>query len=140
MTTIRKQFEIAILNQYFTHRFAFFEKESRKWLEVGLRSNQGLVYKLVIEISQNYPYQMPMATITFPKLLKGFNGKKINSYSHELHTLECTKEYIGLCLFHPNQWSPNQSLYKVIVKAKLWIEAYENYLKTGKNINTYLKC
>lgn len=140
MTENRKQFELAILNQFFKNRYAFMTEGRNEWFEVGLKSNQGNVYKITISIPLNYPYELPETAITFPTELRGFKRSKIKSFCHEMHTLSCLKSSLGLCLFHPSQWHPNQSIYKVIVKTKLWIEAYENHVKTGQNINTYLKC
>jgi hypothetical protein len=60
------------------------------------------------------------------------------STSGSMHTLGGVKGCVQICHYSSSNWSPNVTLYKVILKGRLWLEAYEIYLRTGNDIDTYL--
>lgn len=140
MNESRLLFETAILKRYFTNKFLFTKEGRKEVLLVGVKSQSGYVYQIRIELSDIYPIEMPSAFIVYPKGLKNFKGKRLPAFSHEMHTLETDATKVQVCHFLPGKWNPNQSLYKIILKVKLWIVGYEAHLNTGININHYLRC
>ena len=140
MNESRLLFETAILKRYFANRFLFSEVDGEEVLLVGVKSQAGKIYQIKIELSELYPLEMPNAFIVYPKGLKNFKGKRLPEFSHQMHILENDSKGVQICHFLPGNWNPNQSLYKVILKVKIWIEAYEGHLKNGKPINDYLQC
>jgi hypothetical protein len=140
MIATRKIYETAVLNRYFANRFLFTLDRRKEVLLVGVKSQAGNVYQIMIELSEIYPLEMPNAFIVYPKGLKNFKGKRLPAFSHEMHILENDAKGVQICHFVPRNWNPNQSLYKVVLKVKIWIESYEGYLKNGKPINNYLQC
>ncbi|GAA4074894.1 hypothetical protein GCM10022389_20650 [Flavobacterium cheonanense] len=140
MNESRLLFETAILKRYFVNRFLFSEVDGEEMLLVGVKSQSGKIYQIKIELSEIYPLEMPNAFIVYPIGLKNFKGKRLPEFSHQMHILENSSKGVQICHFHPGNWNPNQSLYKVILKVKIWIEAYEGHLKNGKPINDYLQC
>ena len=132
MNLNRKQFELAILNQFFKNRYAFMTEGRNEWFEVGLKSNQGNVYKITISIPLNYPYELPETAITFPTELRGFKRSKIKSFCHEMHTLSCSKSSLGLCLFHPSQWHPINRFTRLSSKLNCGLKLTKTILKQVK--------
>lgn len=139
MNESRLLFETAILERNFANRFLFTKEGRKDVLLVGLKSQSGNVYQIKIELSEIYPIEMPTVFIVYPKGLKNFNGKRLPAFNHEMHTLASDANKVQVCHFLPGNWNPMQSLYKVILKVKIWLEAYEFYLKTSKPISDYLK-
>jgi hypothetical protein len=140
MNESRLLFETAVLKRYFANKFLFTIDGRKEVLLVGVKSQSGNVYQIRIELSEIYPIEMPNAFIVYPKELKNFKGKKLPAFSHEMHILENDAKGVQICHFLPGNWNPNQSLYKVVLKVKIWIESYEGHLKNGKSINDYLQC
>lgn len=140
MNESRLLFETAVLKRYFANKFLFTIDGSRKEvLLVGVKSQSGNIYQIRIELSEIYPIEMPNAFISYPKGLKNFKGKRLPAFSHEMHILENDAKGVQICHFVPGNWNPNQSLYKVVLKVKIWIESYEGHLSTGKPISAFLK-
>ena len=140
MNESRLLFETAILKRYFADRFLFIIDGRKEVLLVGVKSQSGKVYQIKIELSEIYPIEMPNAFIVYPKGLTNFKGKRLPAFCHEMHILENDSKGVQICHFVPGNWNPNQSLYKVVLKVKIWIESYEGHLKNGKSINDYLQC
>ena len=140
MNETRKILETAILNRYFDNRFLFTKIGRKEVLLVGVKSQSGNIYQIKIELSEIYPLEMPNAFVVYPKGLKNFNGKRLQAFSHEMHTLEVDANKVQVCHFLPGNWNPQKSLYLVVMKVKIWIESYEFNLATGKSINDYLRC
>ena len=139
MNETRKILETAILKRYFDNRFLFTKIGRKEVLLVGVKSQSGNIYQIKIELSEIYPLEMPNAFVVYPKGLKNFNGKRLQAFSHQMHTLESDANKVQVCHFLPGNWNPMQSLYKVILKIKIWLEAYEFYLKTSQPISDFLK-
>jgi ubiquitin-protein ligase len=139
MTPQRLQHEIAILEKYFPRRYKFenlfLENEL---LDVGIRTQSGKVYRLNIKLKPDYPNSMPSVYVVYPLPLLKHDGSVISGASHDMHTLSNDGQKVQICHFKQENWNPNQSLYKVILKARIWLEAYERHLETGNPIDYYL--
>ncbi|MCU1276017.1 MAG: hypothetical protein JWO48_3448, partial [Bryobacterales bacterium] len=44
-----------------------------------------------------------------------------------------------ICLYNGENWRPNLTFHHVLVKAKMWLLAYEMHRRTGKPISDYLR-
>jgi ubiquitin-protein ligase len=139
MTPQRLQQEIAILEKYFPRKYKFenlfLENEL---IDVGVKTQSGKVYRLNIKLKTDYPNSMPSVFVAFPLPLLKKDGSVISGVSHEMHTLSNDGSNVQICHFKSENWNPNQSLYKVILKARIWLEAYEGHLATGNPIDNYL--
>jgi len=139
MTDERYNKEYAILQAILKDKtFRFLDLNTAKSnLVVGQQTNSEKVYTIKIDLSK-FPEEVPDAFITNPKPLKTYTGEAMLTASHIMHTLPgidgCTK----VCHYGPQHWHPNVSLYKVIVKIRIWLEAYETHLKTGEPLSNYL--
>ncbi len=139
MTPQRLQQEIAILEKYFPRKYKFENLYlDNELLDVGVKTQSGKVYRLNIKLKPDYPNSMPSVYVVFPLPLLKYDGSNISSASHDMHTLSNDGQNVQICHFKPENWNPNQSLYKVILKARIWLEAYEGHLATGNPIDNYL--
>ena len=129
MTPQRLQQEIAILEKYFPRKYKFENLYlDNELLDVGVKTQSGKVYRLNIKLKPDYPNSMPSVYVVYPLPLHKYDGSVISGASHDMHTLSNDG----------SNWNPNQSLYKVILKARIWLEAYEGHLATGNPIDNYL--
>lgn len=139
MTPQRLQLENAILEKYFPKKYKFENLRTKnEFLDVGIKTQSGKVYRLNITLLPDYPNSMPAVYIVFPVPLLQHDGSQMSDASHEMHTLQGDDFNVQICHFKPENWNPNQSLYKVILKARIWLEAYERHLVTGNAIDNYL--
>jgi ubiquitin-protein ligase len=139
MTPQRLQMETAILERYFSRKYKFENlNSSNSFLDVGVKTQSGKVYRLKIKLSQDYPNSLPEVYITYPLPLMKKDGSKLDGASHDFHTLGNEGDNIQICHFKSENWNPNQSLYKIALKVRIWLEAYEGHLRTGKTIDNYL--
>ena len=59
--------------------------------------------------------------------------------SAEMHLLDPDEHgHPQICHYRDDVWTPNVTLYKVVMKGRFWLEAYEAHMRTGKAIDTYL--
>ena len=131
--------EQIVINKYFPDfRFFDFNNEENCSLVGSFYTDSGKEYSIQIFI-QGFPYMVPNAYILSPKPLYDYYGRPMTSYgaSSQMHTLQPYKDYVHMCLYRAERWSANISLVKLILKARIWIEAYEWHLASGKNICDY---
>lgn len=140
MTPQRLQQEIAILEKYFPRKYKFENLSlNNELLDVGVRTQSGKVYRLNIILPPDYPNSLPSVYIVYPLPLLRHDGSPISGPSHEMHTLSNDGSKIQLCHYKTQNWNPKHTLYRVILKARIWLEAYEGHLATGNLIDNYLK-
>lgn len=133
----RLEAEKAVLQNKLPSNIYMFREmgTSTAHLIVAARTNRGNIYTLKIMLN-TFPEKVPEVFLT--RRLKMKNGDDIPSYSHEMHTLNCGVNSTQICHYSESEWTPMVSLYKVYVKCRLWLEVYEQHLKSGKDINYYL--
>lgn len=139
MTPQRLQFETSILERYFSKKYKFENLFlPNELLDVGIKTQSGKVYRVNIRLESDYPNSLPEVYLVYPLPLRKFDGSEINGASHFMHTLSNDGNKIQICHFKRENWNPNQSLFKILIKVRIWLEAYEGHLRTGKNIDDYL--
>lgn len=109
---------------------------SHPYIVLAARTNAGNVYTLRIELAE-FPTDVPRAFVT--KMLYSKRGERLDSPSAAMHTLSSEHGWTRICHYGSNSWNPYVSVYKIYVKCRLWLEMYELHLKTGRNIDYYLK-
>jgi len=140
MTPERLQLEILLLEKYFPKRFRFVNLYlPDEYLDVGWKTQNGTVYRLNIRLNADYPNSLPRVYVVYPLPLLKKNGAVLSGASHEMHTLSNDGEMIQICHFKTEKWNPNQSLYKIILKARIWLECYERHLATGETVDSFIK-
>jgi hypothetical protein len=139
MIAQRLQHETTILETFFARKYQFVNLNSPlELLDVGVKTQSGKVYRINIHLKSDYPNSLPEVFVVSP-ILRMKDGSIIDSYNHDMHTLHIGSDGIQICHFKSEKWNPQESLYKIILKARIWLEAYEGHLRTGKPINDYLK-
>ena len=110
-------------------------KYERRIFERKVITSKNTEYGLRIVIGDNYPEEMPHLLVfsspePMPKTQK-WQG------SHLTHTWPQMYGLFQICFYHPTCWAhdyQNVTLYNIFEKGEEWLEAYEEYLETGKYI------
>ena len=129
-----------LLDKYFPHRVNWYTpNDDDAYVEVKMVSNSSRQYTLRSYISCDFPNSCPEMVMVSPASLSLKNGSPLPNISHEYHTIGRKDGYLLLCHFIPSQWTAENTLYQVFMKGRLWIEAYEGHLDTGKKMDVFLK-
>lgn len=142
MNSNRLESEVFALKQdgYGDKQFRFLNiGTSSECLVFAMKTNSGKVYTLRIDIPMDYPNSVPAVYITNPKPLKTKFGASMLEPSASMHTLTGKDGCVRICHFGYNSWSPRQTLAKVIMKCRMWLEVYEYHLQTGDSSDSVLK-
>jgi len=120
-------------------KFAGFNT-AKPYLAVALLTNSKKAYTVKIDLSSaNYPDSSPPeAYIINPKPLLTYTGESMLGASHVMHTLSGKDDCVQVCHYGGQDWHPGVLLYQIIIKIRIWLEAYEAHLKTGQGLSDYL--
>lgn len=136
----RKQLEEQVILHYMgsNKSFAFGDLNTTiPYLRIAARTNTGKVYVLRIEMP-DYPNRKPDAYVEC--MLRDCHGKLMNQASSPNHTLPPHPNgWTQICHYHPDAWKPDMSLWMVYVRCVLWLNIYEQTLRTGNDMQYYLK-
>ncbi len=106
------------------------------YLRIVAQTNTGNAYVLRIECP-NYPNEKPNAYVEC--MLKDHNGDLMNTASAENHTLSPHRNgWTQICHYHPKAWKPTMSLWMVYIRCVMWLNIYEQTLKTKHPMEYYL--
>ena len=140
MDATRKNLEEQVISHYMPNSSSYAWGNlgtSRPYIRMAARTNSGKVYVLRIELP-NYPNSKPDAYVEC--MLRDCHGKLMNYVSNANHTLEPhTNNWTQICHYHPSAWKPEMSIWMVYVRCVLWLNIYEQTLKTGRDMEFYLK-
>jgi len=137
----RLKIERTILEKSFKGAFVLSQDEAgAARLEVDVTVPSGGTYRLLLVAAADFPSSMPEAFLISPLLLRDFHGQDLLaiSPSHGMHLLKPNGRFIRLCHYKPENWHPNVTLYKVVLKCLIWLVAYENHLQSGRLVTDYL--
>jgi len=134
----RKTVEKKLVEKFFPE-FALFGLTEDPYFEGRMSSNSGRVRFLVrVVLVSGFPEVMPELYVWDPLFLRTWDGSSLNAegISHYFHTLDNGPGgRVQIC--HTLDWDPSITCVQVILKARLWIEAYDAHLTTGKAIADY---
>lgn len=140
MDATRKNLEEQVISHYMSNSSSYAWGNlgtSRPYIRMAARTNSGKVYVLRIELP-NYPNSKPDAYVEC--MLRDCHGRLMNDASNENHTLAPhANNWTQICHYHPSAWKPEMSIWMVYVRCVLWLNIYEQTLKTGRNMEFYLK-
>jgi len=98
-------------------------------------------YKARITIPPQYPCRAPDLYILSPHTLYMRDGERtINSLglNHAFHTINNgTDGCVQIC--HTQTWDASMTCVTVLNKLAVWLEAYENHLRTGETIDAIIE-
>lgn len=141
MESARFKIEQTVLEESFHGHYALRQEDSGiAHLDIEVSVPGGGTYGLLLVTAPDYPSSMPEAYLAHPLILRDFHGRELLaiSPSHEMHLLKPNSRFLRLCHYKPENWHPNVTLYKVVLKCLLWLVAYENHLQNGRPITDYL--
>jgi len=138
MNATRLAAEKSVLSRHLkenTYRFMDMDTD-KPYLLIAAMTNSGHLYTLRICLEE-FPYYVPAVFVMNELLTK--KGKPMIEPDGRMHVLGTYKNHVQICHYGALSWTPDVSLYKVFIKCRLWLEMYEEHLKTGKYIDFYLK-
>ena len=107
------------------------------------RTNSNNSYTLWSPIPYGFPNSRPHLYIRSPNPLYAFERSiTVNSLgvSHRMHTLGNGPDgEVQICHWRDDRWHSGITFNKVMIKAMLWLEAYEQHLSTGHDIDEFVK-
>ena len=101
--------------------------------------NSGRQYQLTVSLGQ-FPIGPPSVMVVVPTL-RNASGKILGEggASSGMHHLgRDASGALRLCLASRRKHDPRDTLYKSLLKSRLWLEAYEAHLRTGNPIDELL--
>jgi ubiquitin-protein ligase len=133
----RLQVERQILKKYFPSFSWINPTDSNNTrVEGSVRTNAGNTYTLRVYVPSDFPNSRPDMAVTSPYPLKGHNGKDLYETDSSMHTLAPRDGYVKIC--HYKDWLPDLTLYLVVLKGRIWLEALEGHRRTGQLIDSFL--
>lgn len=105
-----------------------------------LTTNSVQSYVLWIPLGE-FPYVAPKMYVVKPAPLKDCDGRPLadRGTSGTMHLLTPdTHGHPQICHYNDKYWTPAVTLYKVVMKGRIWLECYESHLRTGDDIDKYL--
>ena len=123
-----------ILDKYFPGKVQWIDPRDNTRIEVTMTSNSNKVYCIRAYVPGDYPNSLPDMVVCrspIPMPLQwGISGKS--------HTLGVRDNCLKICHYYAPRWNPQHTFYEIFVKGRVWLEAYEGHLATGRNIDYYL--
>jgi hypothetical protein len=111
----------------------------RARVEGILHTNSSQKYRIRIAGLQGFPASCPDLFVISPMPLRDRAGKAMTGVSATMHTLEGSGGATKICHFQQSLWLPQNTLYQVVIKGRIWLEAYDAHLRTGEPLDRYLR-
>ncbi len=104
-----------------------------------LHTNRGREYRVRLDSLLGYPSAMPRVLVTAPTLYTR-DGRPMWEVgtSAKMHTLTPLGTWVQVCHGRGDRWETRDTLYLAVLKARLWLEAYEYHLDTGEPLDRWL--
>ena len=139
--TRRLQLEDRLLRRYFsTFRIQDLDGGPNLGAVGALQTNSDRIYRLWIPL-KSFPAVQPQMFVISPTLYD-VHGVPLNMLGvrADMHLLSPDQHgHVQICHYNENQWRLDVTLYKVVMKGRIWLEAYEGHLRTGNSIDHYLR-
>ena len=108
-------------------------------VEWKVNTNNGKAYTLRVYIPKGYPNDCPILVVSSPShVLKRKDGTCLDSLSGSDHIYSAHDGFTEICHHDKSRWTGINTLDQVLMKGRLWLEAYEIHLRTGEGLDTYL--
>ena len=140
----RLTYENQVLQQDGMPQFQIYKDQPNGYYLLGnQRTSANNSYTLWSPIPAGYPHSRPHLYICTPNPLWGFGRTRtINEYgvSHRMHTLSNGPNgQVQICHWRDERWHSGITFNRVMIKAMLWLEAYEQHLATGQDIHEFVR-
>lgn len=103
-------------------------------------TNSGREYVIWLSLGA-FPNEAPKMYIISPDPLLAFDSRPLTSFpvSPSMHLLQPDDHgHPQICHYNDRFWHEKVTLYKILMKARFWLEAYEQHLIRGEPIDAYL--
>ena len=136
MNQKRKEAELKVLQKELPDNiYRFLDMDTdHPYMAIAAKTNAGNVYTLKIELA-NFPESIPRVFVS--QMLYDADSEPLASPSFSMHTLRSENGCTQICHYGRNAWTNMVSLYKVYIKCRLWLEIYEEHLRSGEPIDHY---
>lgn len=102
-------------------------------------TNNGNSYTLRVYLASDFPNSCPILVVSSPSSpLKEKYGTLLDSTSGSDHVYEAHDGLTQICHFIKDKWTSENTIYQVLMKGRIWLEAYEIHLRTGEDLDKYL--
>ncbi|KAK2563575.1 hypothetical protein P5673_013304 [Acropora cervicornis] len=126
----RLAYEKELLEKYFGSRVSWINPTGNTRLEVSVTCSNEKKYTLRVYIPSNFPNDCPRMVAIPPQR---------TWFSYYLRKKDGSIDgYTRICHFKASLWTDNNTLYQVVMKGLIWLEAYEAHLRTGKSMDVFL--
>jgi hypothetical protein len=135
----RIEFEMRLLKQHLPN-FKWIEEE--RLVTLDIRSHQGNLYQVGVVLGVDYPSSMPELVLLQPNPFPTREGIMLPSArkSHEFALLGTGyKGFPRISHSKPQLWSEQDTIFKVLLQAHLWLAAYDFHLQSGSVPRIWLK-
>ena len=136
----RLEVEIDLLDRYFPGcSLQDMDGGANPGLVGRMISNAGVVYTFFADL-EGYPDVAPKLYILQP-ILRCHDGSLLSELgtSSTMHVLAPNDHgHVQVCHYNDRFWRSSLTLYKVLMKSRVWLEAYERHLRHGEPVEHYL--
>ena len=136
----RLAYEKSLLEKYFQNRVTWINptEAGETKVEVLVTCSNDKQYILRVNLPPDFPNSVPPMIVKTPSMttLKKRNGNALHGIAD--HTYGVRDGCTQICHFKPDLWKDNNTLYQVVMKDLIWLEAYQADLRTGQPLNVYL--
>ncbi len=110
---------------------------SYPYLRIAAQTMNNKIYVLNMDL-RGFPESKPDVYVECT--LKDYYGMEMTGPSRENHTLTANnKGWTQICHYHPSAWRTDLSLWLVYLKCMVWLNMYEQTLRTGNTMEYYLR-
>ena len=123
-----------ILEKYFPGKVEWVDPTGDTKVDVTMITNSNQTYRLRVYVPRDFPNSLPiMAVKSSPNPMPNWGS------CASTHTLGQTSEgFLVICHYRSENWNAEHTFYEIFMKGRLWLEAYEGHLSTGKTVDYFL--
>lgn len=108
-------------------------------VEWRVNTNNGKSYTLRVYLASDFPNSCPVLVVSSPSsTLRKKDGSLLNSTCGRDHVYGAHDGLTKICHFITDKWTSENTIYQVLMKGRIWLEAYEIHLRTGEYLDKYL--
>ena len=109
-------------------------------VEWRVNTNNGKSYMLRVYLASDFPNSCPILVVSSPSFpLRKKGGSLLINASGKDHVLSAHDGLTQICHFTTDKWTSENTIYQVLMKGRIWLEAYEIHLRTGEFLEKYLE-
>ncbi len=108
-------------------------------VEWKVNTNNDNSYTLRVYLACDFPNKCPNLVVSSPSShLRKRDGSRLDSMSGSDHVYGSIDGLTEICHFNKSKWTSENTIYQVLMKGRIWLEAYEIHRRTGENLEKYL--